>query len=103
MRVSDVRSSLNSAGTTSAANGQRLRVWHVYWIGGEFVLGDIQARIRLSINRLMGKGDDAAVLIFYTPMTMLVDAPQADAVLQAWVAASLPSITEQLKATHLQH
>jgi Protein of unknown function (DUF3485) len=75
-------------------------VWHVYWIGGEFVLGDVQARVRLSINRLLGKGDDAAVLIFYTPLTMLVDAQQADKLLQAWVTASLPSIVQQLNATH---
>jgi exosortase A len=100
MRVSEVRASLNASAATTAANGQRLRVWHVYWIGGEFVLGDVQARVRLSINRLLGKGDDAAVLIFYTPLTMLVDAQQADKLLQAWVTASLPSIVQQLNAAH---
>jgi exosortase A len=102
MGVAEVRASLSSAGATVQSHGQRLRVWHAYWIGGQFVVGDIQARIRLSLNRLLGQGDDAAVVIFYMPMTMVVEAQQADNILQSWVHAALPTLAEQLNATRLR-
>jgi exosortase A len=102
MGIAEVRASLSSAGATAQTNGQRLRVWHAYWIGGRFVVGDIQARIRLSLHRLLGEGDDAAVVIFYIPLTLVVDAPQADAVLQSWVSSALPALAEQLNATRSQ-
>jgi exosortase A len=99
MTVAEVHASLSAAGAAARTQGQRLRVWHAYWIGDQFVVGDIQARIRLSIHRLLGRGDDAAVVIFYAPITLAVDAQQADGILRSWVGAALPAVSEQLHAT----
>jgi EpsI family protein len=45
---------------------QRLLVWRVYQIGGRFVADDARAMLWLSLQRLLGRGDDSAVLFFYT-------------------------------------
>lgn len=51
-----------------AAVRLRLHVLHQHWIGGRFVARDAEARLRLAFDRLLGRGDDAAVVIFYAPV-----------------------------------
>ncbi|MBL8326187.1 MAG: exosortase A [Rubrivivax sp.] len=46
---------------------QRLLAWRVYHVNGRFVAGDAQAMLWLGWQRLLGRGDDTAVLMFYTP------------------------------------
>jgi exosortase A len=99
--LAEVRSSLAPL-AAGAAQAQRLRVWYSYWIGGRFVANDTQARLLMSMNRLMGKGDDAAILIFYTPVSPAAEYAQADALLQRFVSAVLPPLSRQLDATALQ-
>ena len=45
----------------------QLDVAYLYWVGGRYTTSDIQAKLMLALNRLVGRGDDGAVLIFYTP------------------------------------
>jgi EpsI family protein len=99
--VAEVRSSLAPL-AAGAAQAQRMRVWYSYWIGGRLVASDTQARLLMSMNRLMGKGDDAAVLIFYTPVSLATENARADAVLQRFLSALLPPLSRQLDATALQ-
>jgi exosortase A len=101
MALAEVRSSLAPL-AVGAAQAQRLRVWYTYWIGGRLVANDTQARLLMSMNRLMGKGDDAAVLVFYTPLSPATENAQADAVLQRFLSAVLPPLSRQLDATALQ-
>lgn len=44
---------------------QRLLVLQTYRIGGTFVSGDAQGKIRLALQRLAGRGDDGTVLMLY--------------------------------------
>jgi exosortase A len=102
MAVAEVRASLSMSGTTFSDTGQRLRVWHVYWIGGHWVVGQTQGRLWLALNRLLGKSDDAAVLIFYAPVAPTAESAQADTSLQAWVAEVLPALADQLRANQVR-
>jgi exosortase A len=57
LRASDVSDDLNSA---------RMRVWQIYWIGGRFTASDAKAKMLLAVDRLLGRGDDGAVVLIST-------------------------------------
>jgi exosortase A len=46
----------------------KLAVAQVYWVGGRFTASDALAKLLLAVNRLLGRGDDSAVVIFYAPL-----------------------------------
>jgi exosortase A len=51
---------------STAARGrpeQRVRVWQVYWVGGTLTSSDHWAKVHSAIDRLLGRGDDAAVIV----------------------------------------
>jgi hypothetical protein len=52
----------------------------------------VRARLTLAANRLLGRGDDAAVLFFYTPAPGADGSAAADEVLGAFVTSALPSV-----------
>ncbi len=76
---------------------QSLRAWQVYWIGGHFIASESRARLQLALNRLMGQGDDAAVVIFYTDIAEGADSGVADRTLENFAADSLPAVRAQLE------
>jgi EpsI family protein len=58
---------LRGPGTPGSPAAQRLLVWQIYWLGGDtYTASDVRAKVLLALNRLRGRGDDSAVLIFYT-------------------------------------
>lgn len=46
--------------------GTHLRVWRTYWIGGRFVGAESEVKLEQLRSKLLGKGDDGAVVILYT-------------------------------------
>ena len=98
LRTADLRGS-PEPGSPSA---QRLRVWYLYWIGGRYTTSDVRARLSLAVNRLLGRGDDAAVLFFYTPVTGAAGAAQAEAALERFVLASQPAVDAMLARASLR-
>ena len=56
-------SSIDTVGST-----ERLVVRQFYWINGQLSSSDVMAKIYGAFARLRGRGDDAAVIIFYTPL-----------------------------------
>jgi EpsI family protein len=88
LRSADLRGS-SEPGNPAA---QRLRVWQVYWIGGHYTHSDVRARLTLAVNRLLGRGDDSAVLFFYTPTSGDNGNAAADQALGAFATAALPAI-----------
>jgi exosortase A len=88
LRTADLRGSPEPGNPTA----QRLRVWYVYWIGGHYTTSDVRARLTLAVNRLLGRGDDAAVLFFYTASTSDSGIASADKTLAGFVTAELPSL-----------
>jgi EpsI family protein len=53
-----------------------LVVWRTHWVGDDFEADPFLARLRAAMQRLAGRGDDAAVILLYT-----VEGPAADATL----------------------
>ncbi len=46
---------------------ERLLVWQIYWINGRLTSNDYLAKVYSVAYQLLGRGDDSAVLVFYTP------------------------------------
>jgi EpsI family protein len=61
LRIAALRGSLRA----DASDAQRLVVWQTYWVNGTLVASDWQAKLWGAWHKLLGRGDDAAVLIFY--------------------------------------
>lgn len=43
----------------------RIKTWKMYWVNGSFTDNDHKAKLYGAMQRLMGKGDDAAVIVLY--------------------------------------
>jgi EpsI family protein len=93
LRTAELRGS-SEPGNPSA---QRLRVWFVYWVGGHFTTSDARARVQLALNRLMGKGDDAAAIFFYAPLPASGQADATDQALKDFVPSALPAVEALLR------
>jgi exosortase A len=78
-------------------DGARLQALQWYWINGRVTSSDYLAKVYGALDRLTGRGDDAAVVIVYTPMADARDA-QAAATLDAFLADVGPSIAARLDA-----
>ena len=87
LRTADLR----GYGEPGNPKAERLRVWTVYWIGGYWTTSDARARVQTALNRLMGRGDDSAVLFFYVPVKTGSNPAEADETLQRFVPQALPA------------
>ena len=80
-----------------AQNAQpRLLVWQVYWINGRLTASDAWAKVHGALSRLLGRGDDGAVILLYTP-----DDPQGGAAqrLDAFARDHWAALQSQLETT----
>ncbi|HVR52508.1 MAG TPA: exosortase A [Pseudorhodoferax sp.] len=66
---------------------QRLQVWQWYWIAGWWTSSDRVAKIYGAAQRLLGHGDESAVVMVYAP-----DGEGAQAALRSFVRANLQAI-----------
>jgi len=92
---------ISGPGDLGGAFTQRLLLWKVYWLqDDQYIASDARAKVMLGINRIRGLGDDAAVLMFYTPMPggKGKDSSEAEAVLRQFVGAHLPELSRRLEA-----
>ncbi len=94
---------LRGASAPGASGAERLRVWQVYWVGGRFFTSDARAKLQGAFDRLLGRGDDAAALFFYTPAADNNNTDAADAVLTRFVGQNLEGLTAQLVAARGRH
>jgi EpsI family protein len=96
-----MRSSELLGGRTGAVMGREsLLVHQVYWSGGRLTAGDLRATVYATVSRLLGQGDDGAMLTFYTAG----DGAPAQARLQGFIGAHLPAllaVLEQQRAAGL--
>ena len=83
----------NALGST-----ERLVAWQWYWVNGHLTASDALAKIHGAIGRLIGQGDDAAVIIVYTPKQ-----PEAASVLQSFLDANGAAIVTTLQQTQGKH
>jgi exosortase A len=73
---------------------QRLRVWQFYWVDDRLTSSDFRAKMYGALGRLLGRGDDAAVIVLYTSE----DQPNAEALLESFVRANLNEIVARLRS-----
>lgn len=90
---------LRSAREDAPSEQPNLVFWQTYWIDGSFTTSEYAAKARVALNSLVGRGDDAAVIVLYAPKT----APgEAEATLEAFVQANLSVIDALLQQTRSQ-
>ena len=72
----------------------RLLVYRLYWVDGRTTSSEYVAKARLAWSRLSGRGDDAALVVMYTPVQ---DAgADARATLRAFASSMSPVIEQTL-------
>ena len=89
------RDTLLRRAATRTSPEQRLRVWQIYWIAGALTSSDQWAALLGAAYRLTGRGDDAAVLVFYAPADQEGDGERE---LRSFVSANLGAIVSRLEA-----
>jgi exosortase A len=73
---------------------QRLVVWQTYWVGGKLTSSDIEAKLLTAWNKVIGRGDDSAVVMVFTASDT---ADAGHALLQDFLSANLDVIESQLQ------
>ena len=71
----------------------RLRIAQVYWVDGQLVAGDVPAKLLGAWGRLMGRGDDGAVILVYVDDS---DANRSPAALKRLIDGALPAVVAHL-------
>ncbi len=74
----------------------RLVVWQIYWINGTLTANDYVAKIYSALYRLMGRGDDSAVIIVYADKA---STGGAEATLESFLSANYDAIDALLRQT----
>jgi exosortase A len=90
VRTADLR------GGPLIGDAHRLHVWQVYWVNGRWIEGDVPAKLHGALARMLGRGDESAVMVLYTPRHAGGDPAQ---VLRDFLAANLAPIEQALVAT----
>lgn len=90
---SAVLASLPGAGNDQP---ERILAWQVYWINGSLTSNDYVAKVMGALYQLLGRGDDSAVIVVYTPVEQL---DKAQETLVAFLSANYGSIDAALRST----
>ena len=80
----------------SSGPDSRLVVWQMYWINGTWTSSDYLAKVYSAVLRLLGLGDESAVIVMYTPQSSGAD---ATSVLNDFLSTQLESIAASLRET----
>lgn len=90
-----------------ATDAQRLQVWHFYWVNGRFTASDVQAKLQGALGLLLGRGDDGAIVVVYTPLNPQLPEAQArasaDGVLKAFLEAHDAALQAALEKSQGGH
>jgi EpsI family protein len=89
VRTADLR------GGPLIGDAYRLHVWQVYWVNGRWIEGDVPAKLHGALARVLGRGDESAALVLYTPRGSNGDPGQ---VLQDFLGTNLAPIEQALVA-----
>jgi exosortase A len=77
---------------------QRLNVLYVYRVGGELMVSDAKAKLKLALQRLLGQSDDSAVIFFYAQADDDDDGNQRLKMLESFVAQQSGALIQALDA-----
>jgi len=81
--------------TSLRGTAQQLLVWDWFWVAGQYTGNPYLAKLLQAEARLMGKGDDSAVIIVYSPFD--IGPERASAALQAFLSDALPALEKSLR------
>ena len=84
---------LRGNGVSDPKQGGRLIVWQIYWINGTLTTSDYLAKVYSALYRLIGRGDDSAVIVVYTPNDGVAN---PEALLESFLSTNYSSINEVL-------
>lgn len=87
---------LRAASLAGHANTSRLAVWQVYWINGSLTSSDYLAKVYSAFYQLMGRRDDCAVIVVYTPKDQ---AGNNQVALESFLTTNYGAINELLLQT----
>ena len=87
---------LRNVSLSASTADDRLTVWQVYWVNGALTASNAQAKLQGALQRLLGRGDDAAVVILYTAKGTGDEGAQR---LQAFVQANGAQLLQLLQST----
>lgn len=93
LRSAELRSQLSSS-----LPQERWLVWRFYWINGELTASDARAKAWGALQRLIGRGDDAAAVVLYTPVVE-GNTAMAAKTLQAFLQDNWAALQAQLEQT----
>lgn len=79
-----------------SADSTRLVVWQWYWVNGHLTASDYIAKAYIAWSRLLGYGDDSAVIFLYTPKG---EAGDGEALMDAFIGLAAPEIESVLDRT----
>jgi exosortase A len=82
---------LRSATLGNISNVARMTVWQIYWINGKLTSSDYVAKVYSALHRLLGRGDESAVIILYAPKAL-----NGDAVLASFVSENASALNAYL-------
>ena len=85
---------LRGAALSLQDNSGRLAVWQIYWINGALTASDHLAKAYSAFDRLMGRGDDSAVIVLYAPKDQ--QAGDEQALLASFLSANYAAINQLL-------
>ncbi len=87
---------LRGSPVAGQTNDGRLVVWQIYWVNGTLTASDALAKAYGALYRLLGRGDDSAVIVIYTPKG---EAGEGDATLTHFMQANGPALQTLLEQT----
>jgi len=87
------RASVDRAEIKAEGERVRLEVFRLYWVDGSTTSSEYVAKARLAWGRLSGRGDDAALVVMYTPVQ---DAGDSRATLRGFASSMSPAIEQAL-------
>lgn len=87
---------LRSSSMAGQNNHERLVVWQIYWVNGTLTASDTLAKAYGALYRLLGRGDDSAVIVIYAPKG---EAGEGDTTLTHFLQANGPALQTLLEQT----
>jgi EpsI family protein len=79
-------------------NKTQLLAWDWFWVGGRFINNPYLAKLLQAKTRLLGEGDDGAVIVLYAPSETKPEL--AHAAMREFLGAALPVIQKSLNDAH---
>lgn len=86
---------LRGSGMADQSSAKRLVVWQIYWINGILTTNDYLAKVYSGIYRLVGRGDDSAVIVVSTPKGDQIAGAETE--LESFLSINLPVIDGLLR------